>query len=90
MSGYDYQPFPSQGVQVKWSITICKSSHLIEIGCEKHTPREWFNFTDKEIIKMHHSALAWWKKTKEPLFALLEAMGLWEKPTDTGWYDEWL
>ena len=46
----------------RWTIIV--QPDLIGIGCKKHTPDEWWNFTDDQIKSMHPAALVWWKKHK--------------------------
>lgn len=44
---------------------IVKCKQYIQIGCEKHTPEEWSNFSDEEILKMDGKrALDFWNKYK--------------------------
>jgi uncharacterized protein YjbI with pentapeptide repeats len=41
------------------------TKNIIQIGCENHTIKDWFNFSDKEIIEMDgKQALVWWRKWK--------------------------
>ena len=54
----------------KWTITY--SQHAIQIGCQRHTSAEWFAFNNDEISAMDHAALAWWKKWKPILAAIME------------------
>jgi hypothetical protein len=47
----------------KYHVNMTKN--IIQIGCEKHTHEEWFNFSDEKIEAMEYGALEWWKKHKE-------------------------
>ena len=53
--------------QEKYKIYLMTS--LIKIGCQIHTPKEWENFTDKEISAMdtidNDGALQWWKRWRK-------------------------
>ena len=51
-----------------WTVYIQKET--IRIGCQYHKVSEWENFNDEKIAGMHIDALAWWKKYREPIFAL--------------------
>ena len=49
-----------------WPITI--TPKYITIGCQHHTPEEWWAFDDTTIYKMNRiQALEWWKAKKEDL-----------------------
>lgn len=46
-----------------YNITITPKH--IKIGCQHHSKTAWFNFTNKEIMKMDgEEAVIWWKKWK--------------------------
>ena len=37
---------------------------VMQIGCERHSISDWWEFSDDEIAKMDTDALNWWKKWK--------------------------
>ena len=44
---------------------IVYTDKVIQIGCENHTIKEWFEFSDKEILEMDgKKALKFWQKWK--------------------------
>ena len=49
----------------KYHITY--TNHVMAIGCEQHTIKDWFDFDDITISKMDNDALEWWKKWKPML-----------------------
>ena len=51
-----------------WTAYIQKD--VITIGCKRHTVKEWMEFTDEEINKMHEDALKYWKKYKTTIFSI--------------------
>jgi hypothetical protein len=53
-----------------WNIGFTKE--ILQIGCQKHPISKWKNFSDNQISKMDEKALAWWKRWKQPLFAIIE------------------
>jgi hypothetical protein len=58
-------------INEKYNITILPES--IKIGCQMHTKKEWWNFTDREILVMDgKNGLLWWKKWKPILMAICE------------------
>ena len=60
-------------MQERYSIII--SDVHIEIGCQKHLPKNWWKFTDEEISKMDSNALVWWKQWK-PIIKKIYMNGL--------------
>ena len=55
----------------KYNITILPNH--IQIGCQWHTKEAWFNFEDREILKMDgKEGLKWWKKWKPLLQGMSE------------------
>ena len=55
----------------KYNITILPE--LLEIGCQMHSKKEWWNFTDREILAMDgRKGLLWWKKWKPVLMTVCE------------------
>lgn len=56
----------------EWTITI--QPELITIGCQRHTPEEWWGFTDEQIGKMHGEALPWWQINKPLVRASWDAV----------------
>ena len=53
-----------------WTIVYTKT-HLF-IGCETHSIKEWFKFTDNRINSMAPSALTFWRKWKPALKEILK------------------
>ena len=51
-----------------WTAYIQKD--VITIGCKRHTVKEWMEFTDEEINKMHPDALNYWKQYKTAIFSI--------------------
>jgi len=55
----------------KWSISY--TSHVIQIGCERHSIDEWREFDDARISRMDRThALNFWQKYKGHVFATIE------------------
>lgn len=55
----------------RYNITI--TPNYIMIGCQCHTKEEWWNFIDREILRMDGKAgLKWWKKWKPVLQLICE------------------
>ena len=55
----------------KYNITILPES--IQIGCQLHTKKEWWGFSDREIIEMDgKDGLKWWNKWKPIFMAICE------------------
>ena len=45
---------------------ITYTSEVIQIGCENHTIKDWFDFDDKKILSMDgKKALKFWRLNKE-------------------------
>lgn len=59
-------------LQERYSIII--SDVHIEIGCQKHLPKNWWKFTDEQIANMDSGALEWWK-TWKPIIKKIWANG---------------
>ena len=51
-----------------WTAYIQKD--VITIGCQRHPVKEWMEFTDEEIHKMHKDALNYWKQYKAAIFSI--------------------
>ena len=51
-----------------WTAYIQKD--VITIGCRQHPVKEWMEFTDEEINKMHPDALNYWKQYKTAIFSI--------------------
>ena len=52
-----------------YNITI--TPNHIKIGCQYHSKKAWFKFTDNEIVKMDgEKAVVWWKTWKPILQAI--------------------
>jgi len=48
-------------------------SDKIQIGCEVHKIKDWFEFSDSQIIEMDgKDALIWWRKWKPILKLIVE------------------
>ena len=54
----------------EWPIGFTKE--ILQIGCQTHPITEWREFTDDQISKMSKKALDWWKRWKQPLFAIID------------------
>ena len=49
------------------------TAEVLQIGCERHTIDEWYNFSDDTIHEMHEVfALDFWKENKDKIFDILE------------------
>lgn len=57
-------------VQDKWYIVYTED--VMAIGCQQHTLKDWFSFSDDQISRMHVDALQWWKKHKPILKVLTD------------------
>jgi hypothetical protein len=53
-----------------WTITY--TSVYVQIGCQRHTIKEWFAFDDEAISQMSDGALEWWKNWKPLLKKILK------------------
>lgn len=53
-----------------WPIGFTKDT--LQIECQKHPIDDWRNFSDEQIEHMDSNALAWWKKWKAPLLAIID------------------
>ena len=51
---------------------VAYTAKHIQIGCEKHTIEEWYNFNDKTIEKMSKDALSWWTRWKPIIKKMIE------------------
>ena len=56
-----------------WRVCHIRSD-FIRIGCEKHTVREWREFSDESIEKMDIRALKWWKQNKKIILSIAESL----------------
>jgi hypothetical protein len=61
---------PLQISNLRYFVTMYKSE--IQIGCERHTFKDWQSFNDFEISETDEGALDWWRVWKEPLLAMME------------------
>ena len=53
-----------KSIQIEF-YTITYTDSIIQIGCKNHTIEDWFNFNDKQILKMNgKKALIFWRKWK--------------------------
>lgn len=58
----------------QYDITI--TPLFMKIGCQWHTQKAWFNFTDVEIRKMDgETAVEWWRQWKPILMAICGLRG---------------
>jgi len=49
------------------------TTNIIQIGCENNTIKDWFNFSDKQIIEIGgKKALVWWRKWKPILKEIIK------------------
>ena len=56
---------------LQWDVLI--TGEYMTIGCRRHTHREWGNFTEDEIRKMHSNAFDFWFGTwRTPLLNMCE------------------
>ena len=53
---------------LRWEITI--SAEYLQIGCERHTHKEWAEFKRPRISAMDKGAYDWWKAHKDMLLGL--------------------
>ena len=52
---------------------ITYTSEVIQIGCENHTIKDWFEFDDKRILQMDgKTALKFWREHKELIKQIVE------------------
>jgi hypothetical protein len=51
---------------------IVYTKDVMQIGCENHAIKKWFNFTDLEIEIMAEDALEWWEVWKPILKQIIE------------------
>jgi len=61
---------PSSLVNLRWDILI--TGQFMRIGCQRHTHKQWSQFSDEEINDMAVGALEFWRKWKTALMALCE------------------
>jgi len=54
----------------EYDITYTKG--VLQIGCERHDIKEWFNFDDEKISNMESGALEWWNKWKDTIKQIIE------------------
>jgi hypothetical protein len=54
----------------KWPIVYTRD--VMAIGCEQHSIEDWFAFDDKHIKAMDEDALAFWRKWRPILQAIME------------------
>jgi hypothetical protein len=53
-----------------WTVTY--TSDVIQIGCQRHNIKDWFNFDDGKISAMDNNALEWWGKYKSLIKSIIE------------------
>jgi len=51
---------------------ITFTCEILQIGCKRHTHKEWMDFDDETIKNMDSSALEFWKKYKDFIFMAIE------------------
>jgi uncharacterized protein YjbI with pentapeptide repeats len=51
---------------------IVFNKHILAIGCQQFSIKEWREFSDKQIENMDKEALAWWAKWKDFIFKAIE------------------
>ena len=54
-----------------WTVTYT-ATHM-QIGCQRHTLKEWWAFGDDEIKRMDSSAASWWKVWRPILRKIIKA-----------------
>jgi hypothetical protein len=47
--------------------TVVYTADVMQIGCQRHTIKDWFRFSDADIGKMDSKALEWWGRWKPRL-----------------------
>jgi len=53
---------------------IAYTKNRLHIGCEGHSFQEWWDFTDRQILKMDgRTALSFWKQHKETIKNIVES-----------------
>jgi hypothetical protein len=52
---------------------IAYNKDTLQIGCRKHTIKEWKKFTKTDIEKMDSGAYEWWEKFKPIIMNIIEA-----------------
>jgi hypothetical protein len=60
----------------KYTINICKPEKEIQIGCARHSIKDWLEFSDSEISEMDLGALKWWNDYKELIKMHLKLNGM--------------
>ena len=54
----------------KYDVTYTKE--VMQIGCQRHDIKEWFEFDDDKISNMENGALEWWNKWKDTIKQIIE------------------
>ena len=52
---------------------VAYTADRLQIGCQNHAIRTWWDFSDNEIANMSGAALAWWCKWKPILQQIIKA-----------------
>ena len=55
----------------RWAIGYTHDT--MQIGCQRHTITEWFDFSDEEIAAMDYYALDWWRVWNPILKSIIAA-----------------
>ena len=53
-----------------WSVVLTDT--IMQIGCERHSIEEWYDYSDERISQMDPKALTWWIKWKPILKMIIE------------------
>jgi len=51
---------------------VVYNKHILAIGCQQHTIKEWKEFTDEKISTFDDGAIEWWNKWKDFIFKAIE------------------
>lgn len=75
LSGVNLKHCIGDGIRIKNTTNkyyiIVYTDTVMAIGCKQHSLKEWFNFTDDEILKMDgEKALTFWKEWDPKLIEL--------------------
>lgn len=74
--GMQFRNVVGNGDSVKTIIcegwNVCIIDEKMSIGCQTHSLKEWWDFSDAEIANMDPGASSWWKKWKPILRSILD------------------
>jgi len=76
LSGADFRWAIGNGKELKTvqsgKYNITYSADDMAIGCEQHTIKQWWNFSNTQIARMDIGALEWWAEWKPILQAMMK------------------